>query len=267
MTANSALPNITTDQAADMIIDTACRELRLPTIRTQAGPLADQSSRANITHRAYLAELLNTELDERQNRRYRRRIKEAHLPRLKYLDDFNYKNTPINPTTIATLTQHSWIKKSEPLILIGNSGTGKTHILIGLAITACQQGYRVRYTTTQNLANELAEAAETHTLTKTVRRYTNVDLLCLDELGYVHLDPTSAELLFQIITEREERAPIAVATNLPFSEWGQIFANERLAAAVVDRLTYNATIIQTGTDSYRLKTTKKGAAQPNQQTN
>ena len=148
-------------------------------------------------------------------------------------------------------------------MLLGDSGTGKTHLLIGLGLAACEQGRRVRYATTAALVNELVEAADDRVLARTVGRYGRLDLLLLDELGYLHLDPRGAELLFQVITEREERASIAVASNAPFSEWGQTFTDPRLAAAVVDRLTFNALIVETGTQSYRLRTTrhaKKGAA-------
>ena len=141
-------------------------------------------------------------------------------------------------------------------MLLGDSGTGKTHLLIGLGLAACEQGRKVRYVTTAQLVNELAEAADERVLSRVVGRYGRLDLLCLDELGYVQIDPRGAELLFQVITEREERASVAVASNHPFSEWGQTFTDPRLAAAVVDRLTFNAHIIETGTDSYRLRTTK-----------
>jgi DNA replication protein DnaC len=143
------------------------------------------------------------------------------------------------------------------------SGTGKTHLLIGAGVAACEQGRSVRYVTCAALVNELVEAAGERTLARTVGRYGRLDLLLLDELGYLHLDPRGAELLFQVITEREERASIAVASNAPFSEWGQTFTDPRLAAAVVDRLTFNALIVETGTQSYRLRATrraKKGAA-------
>jgi DNA replication protein DnaC len=132
------------------------------------------------------------------------------------------------------------------------SGTGKTHLLIGLGLAACEQGRRVRYATTATLVNELAEAADNRQLSRVVARYGRLDLLLLDELGYVQLDPRGAELLFQIITEREERASIAIGTNLPFSEWGTVFPDPRLVAAIVDRVTFNAHILETGTQSYRL---------------
>ena len=135
-------------------------------------------------------------------------------------------------------------------------------LLIALGTTAAEQGRRVRYVTTAALVNELVEAADDKQLSRVVGRYARLDLLCLDEVGYVHLDPRGAELLFQIITAREERASIACASNASFSEWGATFTDPRLAAAVVDRLTFNAHIINTGTASYRLRATraKKGAA-------
>ena len=141
-------------------------------------------------------------------------------------------------------------------MLLGDSGTGKTHLLIGLGIAACEQGRRVRYATTAQLVNELVEAADERRLSRIVARYGRLDLLCLDELGYVQLDARGAELLFQILTEREEKATIAVATNLPFSEWGTVIPDPRLVAAIVDRVTFNAHILETGTNSYRLRTSK-----------
>ena len=136
------------------------------------------------------------------------------------------------------------------------AGTGKTHLLIGLGLAACEQGRRVRYVTTAALVNELVEAADQRALSRIVGRYGRLDLLLLDELGYVQVDPRGAELLFQIITEREERASIAIGTNLPFSEWGTVFPDPRLVAAIVDRVTFNAHILETGTQSYRLRTSK-----------
>jgi DNA replication protein DnaC len=136
------------------------------------------------------------------------------------------------------------------------SGTGKSHLLIGLGIAACEQGRRVRYVTCAQLVNELVEAADDRRLSRIVARYGRLDLLCLDELGYVQLDARGAELLFQIVTEREEKASIATGSNLPFSEWGSIIPDPRLVAAIVDRLTFHAHIIETGTESYRLRTTR-----------
>ena len=244
-------------------IETACLALRLPTVREQAGPLAEAAVRDRLTHNAYLAELLAAELDDRQARRRERRIAEARFPIVKHLADFDLSAAPtVDPATLAALETGAWIDAGEPVVLLGDSGTGKSHLLIGLGMAACERGLRVRYVTAAALANELAEALDERKLPRVVARYGRLDLLCLDEFGYVHLDPRGAELLFQVLTDREERASVAVASSAPFSEWGQTFTDPRLAAAVVDRLASRAHILETGSESYRLQNgkTRKGAA-------
>lgn len=261
MTAPMAL----SEPAAEAAIDAACRALHLPTVRAEAAPLADTAAKERLTHRAYLAEVLSAEVDQRDGRRRARRLLEARFPRLKRLEDFDLTVAPgINPASLAALGRGAWIDAGEPVVLIGDSGTGKSHLLIGLGVAAVEAGRRVRYTTCAQLVNELAEAADERILSKVVGRYGRLDLLLVDELGYVSVDPRGAELLFQVLTEREERASVGVASNHPFSEWGQTFTDPRLAAAVVDRLTFHAHIIETGTDSYRLRTAraKKTAPKP-----
>ena len=256
--------SVLTDTAAETAISAACLELRLPTVRAQAGPMADGATRERLTYRAYLAELLCAETDDRSERRRARRVNEARFPRMKRLQEFDLGSSPsIKSETIAQLASCAFIDAGEPVVLVGDSGTGKTHILIGLGVAACEAGKRVRYVTAAELVNELVEAEDEREVSRVIGRYSRLDLLCLDELGYLHLDSRGAELLFQVITAREERASIAVASNLPFSEWGRVFPDPRLAAAVVDRLTYKAHIVQTGTDSYRLRAStqsKKGGS-------
>ena len=206
-----------TEQAAALTVEATCRALRLPTVREQAGPLAEAALRDRLSHLAYLAELLQAELDDRDARRRERRIHEARFPRLKHLADFDLAAAPtVDPTLIAALESCEWVERGEPVALLGDSGTGKSHLLIGLGVAACQRGLRVRYTTAAQLVNELAEAADERTLSRLVARYGRLDLLCLDELGYLQLDRRGAELLFQVLTEREERASVAVASNAPF---------------------------------------------------
>jgi DNA replication protein DnaC len=246
-----------TDTAAVAAIGAATRELRLPVVRSDAARLAEIAQRSQMSYLAFLAEVLAAELDERGERRRTRRISEARFPRIKRLADFDLAAAPtVNPATIATLASGGYLDAGEPVVLLGDSGTGKSHLLIGLGMAACEQGRRVRYATAAQLVNELVEAADERRLSRIVARYGRIDLLCLDELGYVSLDSRGSELLFQILTEREEKSSVAVASNLPFSEWGSVIADPRLVAAIVDRVTFNAHIIETGTDSFRLRTTK-----------
>jgi DNA replication protein DnaC len=250
-------PMALSEPAADAAIGAACSVLHLPTVRAEAGPLADTALKERLTHKAYLAEVLSAEVDHRDSRRRIRRISEARFPRLKRLEDFDLTVAPnIPPASLAALAKGSWIDAGEPVVLIGDSGTGKSHLLIGIGVAAAEAGRRVRYVTCAQLVNELAEAADERVLSKTVGRYGRLDLLLVDELGYVSVDPKGAELLFQVLTEREEKASVGVASNHPFSEWGQTFTDPRLAAAVVDRLTFHAHIIETGTDSYRLRASR-----------
>ncbi len=248
----------TTDTAATTAIDAAARELKLPMVRAEAARLAEDAKRSQLSYLGFLAELLETEVDSRAERRRQRRITEAKFPRLKRLVDFDLDAAPtVNPATIATLAAGDYIAAGDPVVLLGDSGTGKSHLLIGLGHAACEQGLRVRYVTTAQLVNELAEAADERRLSRLVSRYGRLDLLCLDELGYVQLDTRGSELLFQILTEREEKSSVAVASNLLFSEWGKVIPDARLVAAVIDRVTFNAHIIETGTESYRLRATRQ----------
>ena len=150
------------------------------------------------------------------------------------------------------------------MLLIGEAGTGKTHLATGLCVAACRQRRRVRFTTATGLINELAEAAHANQLSRALGRWERLDLICIDELGYVPLAETACELMFQVIADRAEKAAVIVTTNLPFSEWPQVIPNPRLCKALIDRLTDQAHIITTGTDSYRFRrtTAQRQAAKP-----
>ncbi|HOA59575.1 MAG TPA: IS21-like element helper ATPase IstB [Dermatophilaceae bacterium] len=248
-----------TEEAAQAAVDTACRRLRLPTIRAVVEEAVAAATKDQLTYSGFLAELLLAEVDDRDRRSTARRVKIAGFPREKYLEDFDYDANPnINPALVHTLASGDWIRRGEPLCLIGDSGTGKSHLLIAFGTAAAMKGYRVKYTLATRLVNELVEAADDKTLTKTINRYGRVDLLIIDELGYMSLDTRGAELLFQVLTEREEKNSIAIASNESFAGWTKTFTDPRLCAAIVDRLTYGGTIIETGTTSYRLSHARSG---------
>jgi DNA replication protein DnaC len=240
--------------ALEALVEAHTIELHLPTVRRRFRTLASEATRAQQTPLAYLAALLEAEVAERAERRERRRLLEARFPTLKRLEDFRFADNPSLPqATIAALAEGSWIDDRESIILTGESGTGKTHLAISLAICACQQGRRVRFTTLAQLANELQEAESRRELARVVGRYARIELLVVDELGYLALPEGAAELVFQVISERNERASLIITTNLPFGEWTRVFADPRLAKAVVDRLTHRAHIIETGSESWRFK--------------
>ncbi len=242
-----------TDQAATAAIDQACRRLRLPTIRALVDEAVTVAQKEQLSYAGFLAELLLAECDDRDRRSSVRRVKAAGFPRDKWLGDFDFDANPnINPATINTLATGDWVRRGQPLCLIGDSGTGKSHLLIGLGTAAAEKGFRVKYTLATRLVNELVEAADDKTLARTIARYGRVDLLMIDELGYMALDRRGAELLFQVLTEREEKNSVAIASNESFSGWTKTFTDPRLCAAIVDRLTFGGNIIETGTDSYRL---------------
>jgi DNA replication protein DnaC len=240
--------------ALEALIEAHAVELKLPTVRRRFRALAAEALREQQTPIAYLAALLEAEVAERAERRERRRLIDARFPLIKRLEDFRFADNPSVPqATIAALAEGSWIDDRESLILIGESGSGKTHLATALAVCACRQGRRVRFTTLAALANELQEAESRRELQRVVGRYARIELLVLDELGYLALPEGAAELVFQVISERNERASLIVTTNLPFGEWTRIFPDPRLAKAVVDRLTHRAHIIETGTESWRFK--------------
>ncbi len=205
---------MSTDTAAKASIGVSARELHLPTLRGEADRLAEIAARERQSHLGFLAEVLAAEVDDRTERRRTRRVNEAKFPRLKRLADFNLDAVPvIKPATLAHLATGSYLDAGDPVVMLGDSGTGKSHLLIGLGLAACEQGRRVRYVTSAQLVNEVVEAADERILSRVVGRYARLDLLLLDELGYVSVDAKGAELLFQVITAREERASVALASN------------------------------------------------------
>jgi len=232
-----------------------CRMLKMPTVAAQFERLAQVAVREGHSPVQYLEALLAAEIEERERKTVARRIQEARLPRVKAVQEFDFGQSPVSAARVADLASGSYIERAEPVVLIGEAGTGKTHLALGLCVAACQQRRRVRFTGAAALVNELVEARAANQLSRALGRWERIELICIDELGYVPLADVGAELLFQIIADRAEKAAVIVTTNLPFSEWGQVFPNPRLCKAVLDRLTDRAHIIETGTESYRFRRT------------
>jgi len=235
-------------------IQQQCQLLHLPTVAGQCAQLAEQAARERRTHLGFLEALLQAELEDREQRLVERRVREAHLPRMKTLEEFDFAQCPkVSAQQIHELAEGGYIARAEPVIFMGDSGTGKTHLLTGLAVAACRQRLRVRFATAAALINELVEAKHQLQLGRALARWARYDLIALDEVGYVPLAEVGAEFLFQVIAERAEKAAVIVTTNLPFSEWTQVIPNARLCKALIDRITDRSHIIETGTESFRFR--------------
>ena len=233
-----------------------CQVLHLPTIAGQCGRLAAQAERERHPYLGYLEALLAAELEDRERRAIERRLKEAHLPRVKTLEEFDFTQTPmVSPAQLAALAEGGYITRAEPVVFLGDCGTGKTHLLTALCVAACRQRRRVRFTTAAALVNELVEAKQQLQLQRVLARWARYDVVAIDEVGYVPMAELGAEFLFQVIAERAENAAVLLTTNLPFSEWTQVIPNARLCKALLDRITDRAHIIETGTESYRFRRT------------
>src|SRR6266478_4987747 len=238
------------------------KQLRLPTVGGQFARLAEQAVKEQQSHLSYLEALLEVEVEERGRKAMARRIQEARFPAVKTLEEFDFQCASHIPAPLLrNLSEGGYLERREPIIFLGETGTGKTHLATGLAVAACRQRKRVRFTTAAEMVNELIEAKNNNELNRVTRRWTRYDLIVIDEMAYVAMPEAAAELLFQIIAGRAERAAVIVTTNLPFSEWTTMFPNARLCKAMLDRLTDQAHIIETGTESYRFRRTlhkKKG---------
>ena len=197
---------------------------------------------------------MSAEVEEREQNAVARRIKDAHFPKVKTLEEFNFQEARHLPAgLIRQLADGAYIGKTKPVLLLGDTGTGKTHLAIALGVAACRQRKRVRFTTAAEMVNELVEARHNNELSRVTARWTRYELLVIDEMGYVALAEAGAEMLFQVIAGRAEKAAVVITTNLPFSEWTTVFPNARLCKAMVDRLTDRAHIIDTGDESYRFR--------------
>ena len=234
------------------------KALKLPTFLREYDKLARQCATDAVDHVRYLLRLAELELIERERRMVERRIKEAKFPAVKSLDSFDFLALPsLNKALVLELARSEYVLRRENVIALGNSGTGKSHVALGLGLAACQKGLSVGFTTAAAVVHELIEARDEKRLLRLQRQLAGYKLLVIDELGYVPLSQTGAELLFEVFSQRYERGSTIVTSNLPFDEWTSVFASERLTGALLDRLTHHVHILEMNGDSYRLKQSKR----------
>jgi DNA replication protein DnaC len=239
---------------ANMLLDTYLRALRLPTFLQNYRKFAEEAAQANYSYDRFLLALTEQEIAQRERNRVAGRLKAARFPVLKELADFDFSclSSP-NKQRVLELARGSYIQKAEPIILVGNPGLGKTHVATGIALAACRQGHRVRFYNAAGLVNELILAQDEHRLHKFLATMLKHRLIVLDELGFIPLSPTGAHLVFQFCSALYERVAVIVTTNLQFSAWTQVFGDERLTAALLDRLAHRAHILEFVGESYRFR--------------
>ena len=235
-----------------LLLEHHLKELRLPAFLREYRKLAAQCAAENVDHPEYLLRLAELELIDRHQRMVERRIRAARLPAVKSLDTFDYLAIPsVNKALVLELARCEYIDRRENVIAVGNSGTGKTHVALGLGLAACQRGMSVGFTTAAALVHELIEARDDRRLLNLQRQLARLRLLIIDELGFVPLSTTGAELLFKVFSQRYERGSVLVTTNLPFDEWTDVFGSERF--------THHVHILEMNGDSYRLKGSRQDA--------
>ncbi len=234
------------------------KQLKLPTMLAECEKIAVRAAKDNLDHLAFLLQLCELELIDRERRAGERRLKAARFPSHKTLDTFDFKSRPsVNKPLVLELAKGEYLDRRENLLFVGPSGTGKTHLATALGIAACGLGKKVRFYRVTELITVLLEAKEERQLLRTRGQLAKLDLLILDELGYVPASKAGAELLFDVIATAYERNSVLITTNLPFENWTEVLGNERLTGAVLDRLTHRCHILETKGESYRLKEAKR----------
>jgi DNA replication protein DnaC len=244
-------------EAPQILLNHRLKSLRLPTVLREYGKLARQAAAEGLDHVQFLARLIELEMIDRERRMIERRIKAAKFPAVKSLDSFDFKAIPaLNKMQVLELARCEWVERRENVIALGPSGTGKTHIALGLGLSACQKGLSVGFVTAAALVHELMEARDERRLLRLQKQMVSHKLLIIDELGFVPLSKTGAELLFELISQRYERGSTLITSNLPFDEWTETFGSERLTGALLDRLTHHVNILEMNGKSYRLGQSK-----------
>jgi len=245
-------------RTSTVLLEHCLKQLKLPTMLRDYTSVAAVCGREKTSFETFLLRLCERELTERQQRAMERRIKAAAFPTLKTIESFKFDAQPeINEPLIRELLVGEVIEQRENVLLIGNSGTGKTHLATALGLAACHEGRRVRFFGVTALVTQLLEAREDRRLEKLLKQLGRFDLLILDELGYVPFSKAGAELLFEVVSRAYERQSVIVTTNLPFEQWVEVCGSERLTGAMLDRLTHRVHIIEANGESYRLKDSQR----------
>jgi len=237
-----------------MLLEAYLKRLRLPAIGRHYQELARQAAQGNLSYEAFLLALVEIEAQQREENAHQKRLRMARFPVLKSLDQFDFTALPsLNKARVLDLAQGSYLDKQENLILMGNSGTGKTHLATALGLLACQQGRKVRFFTAAGLINLLTEAQAGLRLSHLERSLSQMDLLIIDEIGYVPFSEKGAQLFFQVAAQSYERQSLIMTTNLDFAQWPQVFGSEQLTGALLDRLTHHAHILSMNGESFRFR--------------
>jgi DNA replication protein DnaC len=244
-------------EPSTLLLEHHLKVLKLPTFGRDYAGVAVVAAQERCDYPIYLLRLAERELIERERKAAERRIKDAKFPVIKTIEGFDFEAQPsINPPMVRQLLAGDYIAGRENVLLVGNPGTGKTHLATALGYAACAQGRRVRFMTTSGLVTQLLEAREERTLQKLFKQMERTELLILDELGYVPFSKAGAELLFDVVSRAYERTSVIITTNLPFENWTEVLGSERLTGAMLDRLTHRVHILEANGDSYRLKHAK-----------
>ncbi len=239
-------------------METYLKKLRLPSVAQHYRKLATQAAQGNLTHEQFLLGLLEQEVQSQEENTRKARIKQARFPMPKTLEQFNFSVLPaLNKPLILKLAQGEYLAKASNIVLAGNSGTGKTHLAVALGMEACAQGKRVAFYTAAELVNTLLEAQSQYRLSRVEHKLNQLDLLIVDELGYLALDDKGITLLFNVFANRYERKSTLVTTNLPFEQWETVFKDSAMTVALVDRLTHHCHLLEMNGDSYRFKQSLK----------
>ena len=249
--------------ANHLLLKSNLKQLRLPTMKAEFEQLAREAAQSNQTFEQYLLRLTELEVSARASNTLNQRIKQAQFPVHKDLDTYDFSALPsLSKQKVLELARGDWITQHSNVCLIGQPGTGKTHLSIALGLAACREGRRTKFFTAAALVNQLEEAQKKFGLDQFLKRLDKIDLLIVDELGYLSFSRSGAELLFQVFADRYERRSLLITSNLSFSDWGQIFQGERMTAALLDRLTHHCHIFEMNGESFRFKESMKEKKKP-----